>query len=420
MPFTKPRGIRLERKKESGLLNTLKRPYAVKRVRVPLLGGSVPCVKEGDHVHLGQKIADPKGPDSVPVYASLAGRIEKITVTRLSDGQECTCAEILSEGESKQAQFAETKKDGEGLSKEEILNTFRERGLLSADPGMEPVHAKIRKNAPVRTIVMKCCEPEPYTTSGQVLLASHPVEILKGTDLLKKAAGAEKAVLVFEDANREEYELIKSKIYLLKWNGYEAEMVPSVYPPYHEDLWRRKLSGGVMTWNIPTAYAAYEAVYLRKPFFERVVTVGGECVAEPRNLWLPFGFSFQDAVQACKGFLREPRKVLSGGPMTGTAQAGLDVPVTAGTNAILALPGQVARETEEKPCIRCNRCVDTCPVSISPAMIALAAESGEFQAAEEWGARDCIECGVCGYVCPSEKNMAKWIRLAKEKTGGAK
>jgi Na+-translocating ferredoxin:NAD+ oxidoreductase subunit C len=162
-----------------------------------------------------------------------------------------------------------------------------------------------------------------------------------------------------------------------------------------------------------TAFAVYEAVVQQKHFYERVVTVGGECVVEPRSLWLPIGISFHDAIHACKGVMREPQKVLMGGPMAGTAQSTVEVSVMAGTNAILALPKEVAKEESEEPCVRCNRCVDHCPVSLSPVMITLASERKEFSVAEAWDVTDCIECGNCAYVCPSKRPMLELIRLAR-------
>jgi electron transport complex protein RnfC len=194
-----------------------------------------------------------------------------------------------------------------------------------------------------------------------------------------------------------------------------------------------------------TAFAVYEAVAQRKPFYERVVTVGGECVVEPRSLWLPIGISFHDALHACKGVMREPRKILMGGPMAGEAQTTTEVSVMAGTNAIIALPEEVVKEETEvstvpmpiqsqesgdcgrpnysleknqkvwaaEPCVRCNLCVDHCPVSLSPAMITLAAEQKEFSTAGEWGVGNCIECGTCGYVCPSKRPMLGLIRSAR-------
>ena len=99
--------------------------------------------------------------------------------------------------------------------------------------------------------------------------------------------------------------------------------------------------------------------------------------------------------------------------MAGIAQMTTEVPVMAGTNAILALPKEVVKEEAEEPCIRCNACVDHCPVSLSPAMITLAAEQKEFSIAQEWNVMDCIECGNCAYVCPSKRPMLELIRFAR-------
>ena len=100
--------------------------------------------------------------------------------------------------------------------------------------------------------------------------------------------------------------------------------------------------------------------------------------------------------------------------MAGVAQTTMEVPVTAGTQAILTLPKEIASEgaeiLETGPCIRCNLCVDHCPALLSPAMITMAAEQKEFSIAKEWDAGACIECGTCGYVCPSKRPMLQLIR----------
>ena len=283
---------------------------------------------------------------------------------------------------------------------------------------MEPVHAKLRRHPGARTVIINGCEPEPYITCEQVLTMSHPVEILKGAELLRKASGAEKIVFALEDCNLEVIELIKSKIYFLKWENAEVWSVPALYPQGLEgtllQAWFPGIEKEAVVFPASTAFAVYEAVAQQKPFYERVVTVGGECVVEPRSLWLPIGISFHDAIHACKGVMREPQKVLRGGPMAGTAQRSDEVSVMAGTNAILALPKEVAKEEAEEPCIRCNLCVDQCPTSLSPVMITLAAERKEFAVAQEWNVASCMECGNCAYVCPSKRPMLQLIRLARE------
>ena len=411
-------GIRLERKKDASLLNwNLKRPYPSEKICIPIPAFADPCIQVGEIVQTGQKIAAFQGTKGVNIHAGMAGIIEKITVFQSAAGSESRAIEIRRQGEPKTLSPAETRKGWNEISAEELLKIFQNSGLLIMDPIMEPVHAKIERYAGAKTIIINGCEPEPYVTCEQVLTMSHPVEILKGAELLKKAGSAEKIIFALENCNLEMIELIKSKIYFLKWDHVEVRTVPALYPQGLESTllqaWFPGNEEEAVVFSASTAFAVYEAVALGKPFYERVVTVGGECVVEPRSLWLPIGISFHDAIQACKGVMREPQKILMGGPMAGTAQKTTEVSVMAGTSAILALPKEVAKDEDEEPCIRCNLCIDHCPVALSPAMITLAAERKEFLIAEEWNATDCIECGNCAYVCPSKRPMLELIRLAR-------
>ena len=98
--------------------------------------------------------------------------------------------------------------------------------------------------------------------------------------------------------------------------------------------------------------------------------------------------------------------------MTGTAQKNLTLPVTAGTQALLALPAELTKPEAAEPCIRCGHCVEVCPVEISPVMITLAAEQDFFEIAADYGADACIECGNCTYVCPSKRPMLELMQYA--------
>ena len=101
--------------------------------------------------------------------------------------------------------------------------------------------------------------------------------------------------------------------------------------------------------------------------------------------------------------------------MTGTALLSLGVPVVKKSRGILGLPREVTGpEPLEsiEPCIRCGRCVESCPVFISPAMITLAAENDLFDLARDYGSHQCIECGNCSYVCPAKRPMVELIRYA--------
>jgi len=420
LSLRKSTGLRLERKKDASLLNwNLKRPLSPAKVRVVIPSGSLPCVAEHESVQTGMKIAASQTTDGVAVHASMPGVIGKIERVSDASGGSSLTVEIRRQGEPRPApaNFTETRKGWEQIPAAELPEIFRQAGLVTTDAAMEPVHAKLRRHSGVRTIVVNVCEPEPYITCEQILTQSHPVEILRGAELLKKAACAARIVFAVEECNSEVIELLKSKIYFLKWDYAEVRSVPARYPQGLESLlleeWFGEKKDEAVIFPASTAFAVYEAVAHQKPFYERVVTVGGECVVEPRSLWLPLGISFQDAIQTCKGVMREPRKVILGGPMAGTAQSDLAVPVTAGTAAILALPKEIAKEEVPEPCLRCKRCVDTCPVAVSPAMITLAAEQKEYEIAQAWGASRCIECGNCAYVCPSKRPMLALIHAAK-------
>ncbi|MFH0985993.1 MAG: RnfABCDGE type electron transport complex subunit C [Candidatus Omnitrophota bacterium] len=412
-------GIRLERKKDASLLNwNLKRPYPPEKIRMLVPAGTEPCVQVEENVQVGQEIAKPRSAERVSLHAGMTGIVEKIAAFPGTTGAEKQMIEIRRYGEPKALPLVETRKGWGEIPSEELSNIFQRSGLVTTDPAMEPVHVKLGRHAGARTIIINGCEPEPYITSEQTLITSHPVEILKGAGLLKKAMGAEKIVFALESCNIEMIELIKSKIYFLKWEYAEVRTVLALYPQGLESTllqaWFPGKEDEAVVFPASTAFAVYEAVVLQKPFYERVVTVGGECVVEPRSLWLPIGISFQDAIHACKGVMREPQRILMGGPMAGMAQPTMEVPVTVGTNAILALPKESASEGAEMwevaPCIRCNLCVDHCPVLLSPAMITMAAEQKEFSIAEAWHAEACIECGTCGYVCPTKRPMLKLIR----------
>ncbi len=413
-----PRGIRLERKKESILLNGLKRPFLVKKVFVPVSQktglAAVPCVKTGERVEKGAKIAASDQREGVSVFSGIAGRVEGVFEKKMPDGSTQSCVAIVSEDDFKQPPFrpAEPRKGVDDLSQAELVEIIRECGVVASYDHGKPTSSHL-KRACGQVLVINGCEPEPYVCAEQALITNHLLEVLRGADILRKVVGAEKVIFVVEDVERELFELVKSKIYFLKWHWFEARSVKALYPAGQNRFLPCEVPEDSPVFNASTAFAVYEAVFLQKPFFERIVTVGGECIAEPKNLWLPVGTSFQTAIQLCKGLLREPARLIAGGPMCGTAQANAEAVTTADTPAILALPKEIVGEKNPEPCIRCNQCVDSCPVFLSPAMITLAAENGEFETAVKWGVDECIECGVCSFVCPSHRPMLALIRQVR-------
>ena len=70
---------------------------------------------------------------------------------------------------------------------------------------------------------------------------------------------------------------------------------------------------------------------------ERIITVTGDAVANPRNFRVPIGMSYQELLDIAGGFKQEPEKIICGGPMMGFGMFQLDVPTTKTSTALLAL-----------------------------------------------------------------------------------
>jgi electron transport complex protein RnfC len=407
------RGIRLEGKKDATLLVwTLKRFDPPAQVRIPI-GNNLTSVNPGDKVKAGDLIAEPANAQSVAVHASISGTVTAVRSSSHPFFDSAEAVEIESDKQDLKCDGFGTERAGwDKLSSEELLSLFQSHGLVNLGAEMVPVHVKAA--AQVSKLIINACEPEPYLTCEHALMMSHPVEILKGAEILRKAMGAEQVLIVTQDNKTEAAELLKSKIYFQKWKHFEVQIIPSVYPAGTDPMLRRQFGHEpIEIFNAATAYAVHEAVVFQKPLIERPVTVGGECFIEPKNVWARLGTEFETLVKYARGFLRQPGKVVAGGPMTGKAQGNLKASLVPGLPGLLALPEETVKEEETHSCIRSGRCVEVCPVEISPVMITLAAERGLFQMAAEYGADACIQCGNCTYICPTKRPMAEWLRMAQ-------
>ena len=173
------------------------------------------------------------------------------------------------------------------------------------------------------------------------------------------------------------------------------------------------MDAGVGINNVGTAVAVAEAVCDGKPLIQRALTLTGSAFAEPKNLLVRLGTTFQDVIDYGGGFAREPVKLLMGGPMMGIAQYTTDVPVIKGTSGIVALTKEDVDIVESQTCIRCGRCVNACPMFLLPSALGILCERHKFEEAKELGLLDCVECGCCTYVCPAGRTMVHMFKFGK-------
>ena len=173
------------------------------------------------------------------------------------------------------------------------------------------------------------------------------------------------------------------------------------------------MDAGCVVQNVDTVCAVYRAVAENTPLVSRIVTVSGDAVKEPQNFNVPIGTNYAELVEAAGGFVCEPKKLISGGPMMGIALYSLDVPVQKTSSALLAFEVDEVEETESSPCIRCGRCVSACPSHLVPTMMENAARRSDNETFEQLNGLECYECGSCTYVCPAGRRLTQAFKQTR-------
>ncbi len=171
---------------------------------------------------------------------------------------------------------------------------------------------------------------------------------------------------------------------------------------------------GVLMQNVGTAFAVKRAVIDGEPLTERVVTLTGEAVAQPGNVWARLGTPVRHLLDAAGFCPSGEQLVIMGGPLMGFTLPWLDVPVVKITNCLLAPSASEMGETqEEKGCIRCSACADACPADLLPQQLYWFSKGQQHDKATAHNLADCIECGACAWVCPSNIPLVQYFRQEK-------
>ncbi len=385
---------------------------------------SKPIVAVGEQVKLGQKIAEPGGFVSVPIHSSVSGEVVAIEPRIHPNGQRVLSIVIKNDEQETMDESIRPRENYKDLSGKEILHLIQDAGIVGMGGATFPTHVKlsIPEGKKVEYLILNVAECEAYLTNDDALMQRNAEEIIRGLEIVMHVLGVDKAYIGIEDnkpqAIQTMYESAKHlniEMYSLKTKypqGSEKHIIKAI-AKREVPSGKLPIDVGCVVFNVATIKAIHDAVICGMPLIERVVTITGCGITEPRRMDVKIGTPIEHLLEQCGGF-HDAEKFIIGGPMMGFAHYSSDIPVLKGGSGILLLSAEEAGLAPPKDCIRCARCVDACPMGLMPLMLSNTSEKGDFDKAEEYHALDCIECGACAYVCPAKRMLVSNIRVAKK------
>lgn len=401
-------------------------------VYIPLVNGNAPCtpcVKVGDDVKVGTKVAERNDHFYLPLFSSVSGTvtaIEKRMTSNLTPADHL----VIQNDHKYEKENPFQPLDYEKASWEELHDFCKNAGMLGLGGAGFPTYVKYADPKNVEYLIINAVECEPFLTADYKNIEANMDLLKTGVLAFFKLSKAKKAVIAIKEDKVKQIAALKET-----FAGTEVEVraVPNVYPMGWERTLVFQISGkrydklpieaGCIVNNATTAIAFGNALVNGMPITNKYVTVSGDGIANPQNVYVPVGTTAHEIIDACGGYTAEDVYLIAGGPMMGKTVTKDEFVIAPQNNGLTVL---VNKPVEEVPCLRCGRCTESCPAGLEPVRIASAAKTRDTDALAKLHVMDCIECGLCTYVCPSKISVTENVRTGKRfmmmkmKKGGAR
>ncbi len=372
-------------------------------------------VNVGDKVKLGQMIGLASARFYVPFYAPCSGEV--IAIEKKMSARLKPCNHIVIRNDFKDEKEYLEKTIDLNSSKEEIIEFMKNIGLLGQGGAGFPSYIKYNTDK-CETLLINAVECEPYLTADIRNIETNPEDFYMGVKLMFKASGAKKCKIGIKEYHVETIELLKGLFN--KEEDIEVCPVKDAYPYGWERTLVNTLMGkrynklpievGAIVSNCTSAITLAKASRERLPMYQRFVTISGENIKHPHDVFCRIGTSIKELIDVCGGVKVSPANILMGGPMMGTCVTKDEVCINTISNGVTIYKHE---EIKAMSCLRCGQCVEHCPSSLQPCSINEAFKINDVKRLEALHVLDCIECGMCTYICPSKIEVTENIRRAK-------
>ena len=419
-------GAHVPHNKNTENLETVKMPVPAK-VYIPMsqhIGAPAKIVvKKGDEVKVGTVLGEAGGFISAPVHSSVSGKVVAVEDIMLANGNKTQAVVVETDG---QQTVCECVKAPEVTDHASFVEAIKASGLVGLGGAGFPTGVKLAPQnlREVDTLCINAAECEPYITADYREMMECGEDVVEGAKLVKKYLELSKVIIGIE--KNKPAAIAKMKELCKGVEGFEVCELPSVYPQGAEKVLIESATGrevpqgalpsaaGCIVMNV--ASVGFVARYIKTgmPLVTKRLTVDGDAVAEPKNVEVVIGTLTKDVIEFCGGYKAEPGKIISGGPMMGASVMNDELPVMKQNNAILVFGKEAAKLPKSSACIRCGRCVDACPMGLSPVEIALALNSKDAEEIKALSVDLCMACGSCSFVCPAKRPVAQTMSEAKD------
>ncbi|MBT0723179.1 electron transport complex subunit RsxC [Rosenbergiella sp. S61] len=382
-------------------------------------------VSVGDYVLRGQPLTFGKG-KMLPIHAPSSGTVTAIAphITAHPSGLSEIAVFIQPDGLD-QWQKMPIIPDYQACERQSIIERIHQAGVAGLGGAGFPTATKVYGGLQgVNTLIINAAECEPYITADDRLMQDYALEVLEGSRILGWLLRSEKIIIGIEDNKPAAIRALTQALGDAK--DIIIRVIPTKYPSGGAKQLTKILTGrevpkggrssdiGVLMQNVGTAFAVKRAVIDGEPLTERVVTLTGETLSQPRNVWGRLGTPVEHLLHFA-GFQPQPdQMVIMGGPLMGFTLPALTVPIIKISNCLLAPSRrEMGQPEEEQNCIRCSACADACPAGLLPQQLYWYCQGGDHDKARAYNLNDCIECGACAYVCPSNIPLVQYYRQEK-------
>lgn len=413
------RGIKIPLKKKMSI-NEVVEFRKPKEIYIPLICGDDTDItiipKVGSYVYKGDIVGNNKGKVKRFIHSSVSGKLKSIEYKMLLNGSSVKCLIIENDFKEQVTEIKGVKDNIRSYTKKEFIEIIKKAGVTGMGGAGFPTYVKYDTKEKIKTLVVNAAECEPYITVDYINLKNKIKDILETIDAIMEINKIDNCIIGVQKSNKELIKFINQ--YIGTYLNIKVVSVPDLYPMGWEKALIKATTGlsydklpiekNIIVNNITTIYSIYKVLKTGLPVLERVVTLSGEGFKKPTNILVKIGTPVEEILDKFK--LKNKELVLvGGGPMMGTNFPTTNTMVTKEMNAILALHPLDRIETS---CIRCGKCITSCPAGLYPVLI----KDARFnkRKLKKLNPDKCVNCGLCSYICPARIDLRQIVKESQE------